>query len=313
MSETIQTVKHSKSGASFQIHPFGATLLSYKSADGREHLFVSRDAKLDGTKAIRGGIPLVFPIFGPPEDKDQGNTMPQHGFARGNPWKIHPDSLFDDEAYAGLTLTLDLDDTVLAGRGEHNPWSIGQARLKGRSCRLTCKIKIDSNTLTTTMVVENTGTDAFPFQMLLHTYYAVDGKVAQTADQCHVNGLGGYTIIDKVDSTKTGAIQSDDEPVILVGEVDSVYVPPETHNTVEVKIAVGNGKSVTMKAYGEVDETNVPVSCVVWNPGQVNAAGMSDFGSDQYTDMICVEPGLLGRQPLLSPGKEASLTQIIFT
>ena len=39
-------------------------------------------AKLDGTKAIRGGIPLVFPNFGP------WDLGPQHGFARISDWKI---------------------------------------------------------------------------------------------------------------------------------------------------------------------------------------------------------------------------------
>lgn len=41
------------------VHPHGATVLSWK-VDGRELLFCSKLAILDGTKAIRGGIPLVF-------------------------------------------------------------------------------------------------------------------------------------------------------------------------------------------------------------------------------------------------------------
>jgi len=68
---------HSKSGSIAAIHEHGATILSWhpSPADGMcEALFVSRDAKLDGSKAIRGGIPVVFPIFGPPEDDSE---MPQ--------------------------------------------------------------------------------------------------------------------------------------------------------------------------------------------------------------------------------------------
>ena len=69
----IRTVVHtsnnddgsaSSSLSSIRIHRYGATVLSY-NAQGREQLFVSKDAILDGTKPIRGGIPLVFPIFGP--------------------------------------------------------------------------------------------------------------------------------------------------------------------------------------------------------------------------------------------------------
>ena len=67
-----------------------------------------------------------------------------------------------------------------------------------------------------------------------------------------------------------------------------------------------------MSAFGEINESPVPVSCVVWNPYVEKAAAMSDFGDEQYKGMICVEPGLLGHQPVLSPGKEARFTQIIF-
>jgi hypothetical protein len=59
---------------------FGATVTSYRSATGREELFVSKHAVLDGVKAIRGGIPVVFPQFG------ADGPLPQHGFARNNRW-----------------------------------------------------------------------------------------------------------------------------------------------------------------------------------------------------------------------------------
>ena len=40
------------------------------------------EAKLDGSKAIRGGIPVVFPNFGP------WQLGPQHGFARISSWTV---------------------------------------------------------------------------------------------------------------------------------------------------------------------------------------------------------------------------------
>mmetsp|Transcript_6093 Transcript_6093/g.6743 ORF Transcript_6093/g.6743 Transcript_6093/m.6743 type:complete len:315 (-) Transcript_6093:53-997(-) len=309
--KNIVTVTHTKSGASCRIHEFGATVISYKSEDGRENLFVSRDAKLDGSKAIRGGIPLVFPIFGPPDSKS-GSTMPQHGFARTNNWKIVDGSQKDTEEHATITFSLTLDESVVAGRGEHNMWSLEQAKVDGTGVTLKYEVTVAPKTLTTTMVVENTGSDAFNFQMLTHTYFAVDDNASQKKDECYVQGLGGYSVIDKVDDTKSGTTHSYDDNVVLDGETDRVYIHPEKHNTVHVTIGVGGGKTVKMEAYGEVDESPVPVSCVVWNPYKDKAAAMSDFGDDQYHDMICVEPGLIGHQPLLGPGKEARLTQIIF-
>ena len=55
-------------GESVQVLLFGATVLSWKTAKGKENLFVSSKAHLDGSKAVRGGIPLVFPVSLPMTD-----------------------------------------------------------------------------------------------------------------------------------------------------------------------------------------------------------------------------------------------------
>ena len=304
MSDII-TITHTKSGSSFGISSFGATVVSYKSASsgGRENLFLSKLAKRDCSKAIRGGIPLVFPIFGPP---DQGSTMPQHGFARTNMWKVKPGSQHDADEHAGISLTLDLSDCAAGTRGTNNLWTEEQAARDGTNCRLTLDVKVDATSLTSILVVENTGSDAFNFNCLQHTYFAVDGSAAQNPSECFVEGLQGYS--DITDGGKTVP----EDAITLTGEVDRVFVHPEGHSTVSVKIGVGGGKTVKMEAFGEVAESPVPVSCVVWNPSVEKAKAMSDFGDEEYKDMICVEPGLLGHQPVLSPGKEARFTQIIF-
>jgi glucose-6-phosphate 1-epimerase len=49
-------------GEYVQVYLYGATVTSWKLADGEEQLFVSSKAILDGSKAIRGGIPVVFPV-----------------------------------------------------------------------------------------------------------------------------------------------------------------------------------------------------------------------------------------------------------
>lgn len=49
-------------GESVEILLFGATVISWKDHAGNEKLWVSEAAKLDGSKPVRGGIPLVFPV-----------------------------------------------------------------------------------------------------------------------------------------------------------------------------------------------------------------------------------------------------------
>ena len=48
-------------GESVTVHLYGATVTSWK-ARGQEQLFLSQKAHLDGSKPIRGGIPVVFPV-----------------------------------------------------------------------------------------------------------------------------------------------------------------------------------------------------------------------------------------------------------
>lgn len=51
------------SGESVEVLLFGATVTSWKSNGGKtENLWLSEKAALDGTKAVRGGIPVVFPV-----------------------------------------------------------------------------------------------------------------------------------------------------------------------------------------------------------------------------------------------------------
>lgn len=48
-----------ETGDSVKIHLHGATVISW-IVQGKELLFLSSKALLDGSKPIRGGIPLVF-------------------------------------------------------------------------------------------------------------------------------------------------------------------------------------------------------------------------------------------------------------
>ena len=53
------------SGDSVDILLYGATVVSWKSNGGdTENLWLSEKAALDGSKAVRGGVPVVFPVSG---------------------------------------------------------------------------------------------------------------------------------------------------------------------------------------------------------------------------------------------------------
>lgn len=61
-TEGNKVVARLATGESITVSLFGATIISWKLANGAEQLWLSNKAILDGSKPIRGGIPLVFPV-----------------------------------------------------------------------------------------------------------------------------------------------------------------------------------------------------------------------------------------------------------
>ena len=211
-------------------------------------------------------------------------------------------SKFDNEEGAGISLELYLKDVVNARGGK---WDVGT----NLDCKCTFMVKISGKSMENTITMENTGTEAFEFQVLLHTYYLVAEKKALDGSVCNVKGLEGYTVSDKI-SGQDYILGSD--PITIPEQIiDRVYSPPEGKVDLEVTVAAGPTNTISLKASGQVDGQQVPISGVVWNPHEINAKKMGDFGDDQYNEMICVEPGMLSNVPMLQGGKSASCTQVM--
>lgn len=69
-----------------------------------ERLFVSSKAFLDGSKAVRGGIPVVFPFFGAPT-RPEHSKLPQHGYARTSYWTWDGSTVIDNEISVSVRLS----------------------------------------------------------------------------------------------------------------------------------------------------------------------------------------------------------------
>ncbi|GAX27284.1 glucose-6-phosphate 1-epimerase [Fistulifera solaris] len=289
---TITTLRHS-SGSSCKIHSFGATVISF--ATDQEHLFLSNDAILDGSKAIRGGIPLVFPVFGP---STAPSTMPQHGFARVNHWEL----IESTETTASYTLRL---ADVTAGRGEHNPWSIEEVVKNGIDVLLKYDVSLGTDHLVTTLTAQNTGKAVFDMEALLHSYFTVSEKAAHDNSRTFIEGLDRYSIVDKV-TQESGYVQPVGEPVVISGETDRVYHPSEEKTGAHVQLVTPQ-----RKLYITAEGSNA-ISCVVWNPGKEKAQAMSDMHDGAHEEFVCVEPGILTDRTIrLQPGDVAFLKQTI--
>ncbi|KAI0137742.1 galactose mutarotase-like protein [Hypoxylon sp. NC0597] len=256
-------------GDSVEILLYGATVISWKNRFGTEKLWLSDAAKLDGSKAVRGGIPLVFPVFGTSPDHAATSKLPQHGFARNSRWEFLGKSSSESTGPSDSSVKLDfglssatLDDEV--------------KKLWPYTFSLIYSVTLTPENLSTSIVVTNDGDQPIEFQVLMHTYLRISD-----ISKIQVTGLEDSEYIDKVDAAKA---KKQSGAVTIAGEVDRVYTP-----------AKGPSSPVVIEEEGETVFSIVRDNLkdvVVWNPWTDKAAGMGDFEpKDGFKNMICVEAG----------------------
>jgi len=264
----VVTLTHGQvAGTECKVHLFGATVVGW-SVVGQENIFVSSLAKTDGSKAIRGGIPICFPAFGPWEHGAQ------HGFARSSWWTLEsgPSSgTATGDVKAVFTLT-DSEETRRA-------WDF--------KFKLTYTITLKAKALVLDVSLANESDKDMEITFALHTYFSVP-EVKEAA----VEGLKGLTYVDKTDN---GAEKLENgEEVKIVGFTDRVYKKSPDECVLK---GLADGRSILLTkviiclivAYVSVFLKANIADTVVWNPWQDNAAKMSDFGDKEYPKMICVE------------------------
>ncbi|WP_394175066.1 D-hexose-6-phosphate mutarotase [Thalassotalea litorea] len=144
---TVLDITHP--GFHAKVSLFGGQVLSWQPQGQQPVLWCSDDSPLDGSKAIRGGIPVCWPWFG--DFQGQGN----HGFARNNTW------LLQDVEYQPDHITLVLS---LSGQQLSPVWP--------GSFTIEQRLRF-ADTLTQTMTVTNNSQQQFSFTHALHSYFSV--------------------------------------------------------------------------------------------------------------------------------------------
>ncbi|XP_065178793.1 uncharacterized protein LOC135809380 [Sycon ciliatum] len=244
------------------VHLYGATVVSWV-CDGEELLFVSTKAIFDNKKAIRGGIPLVFPNFGP------WKLGPQHGFARISRFTLDKTEKTDDCAHSVFSLK---DSDATRAMWEH--------RFEFRY-----HINLSKKSLQLRVEVQNTGSASFDFTTLLHTYFGT-----KDVTQMSVQGLKGSKFVER----EGGDGEAQEEQLIVSDFIDRTYC-----NTASKHVLTGVGSSGTRTV--TLDKDNLP-DTVVWNPWKAKAAAMGDFGDDDYPNMLCVEAGYVSQPATVAAG-----------
>lgn len=262
-------------GESIEVLLFGATIISWKDAKGGEKLWVSEKAKTDGTKAVRGGVPVVFPVFGTAPDHAATSKLPQHGFARTSRWEFLGKSTSESSSISGGG-----DDSVKLDFGL-SPSNLSEESRKAWPFEfgLIYSVTLGRGILSTSMVVRNEGDEAWEFQTLMHTYF----RVADIA-KVEITGLESSQYLDKLTTPIPSTATSPSASLKIAAQTDRVYSPA---GGPEVPVVIKEGGKETFSIVR--DNLN---EIVVWNPWEAGAKATADFEpKDGYKEMVCVEAG----------------------
>jgi glucose-6-phosphate 1-epimerase len=233
-------------------------------------LHLSPRSAFERSKAIRGGVPVCFPWFGPRFDDPlpNGKPSPAHGFARTAIWQVERVSLEDNgRLRVEMTLTSNAETKAL--------WDADFAATLIASLGRTLQI---------TLEVRNTGAQQIEYEEALHTYLEV-GDV----EKVQLLGLEGTKYVDKVDALmvkQTGA-----EPLVLRDETDNVF-----QGTKAAVIIV----DPVLARHLKVEKTG-SMSTVVWNPWLVKSQTIPDIGGASWRSFVCVEAANAGPHRVVLP------------
>lgn len=244
----------------------GAHLLSWTTADGQEQLYLSPRAVMDGRAAIRGGVPVCFPQF---NMRVLGQSaLPKHGFVRNMAWTVVA------REPQRLRLELASNEATLA--------------LWPNAFRAGLDIQLAQDSLCISMDVVNTGQEAFPFAVALHTYLHVSDIHATT-----LRGLEGCAYWDAVKNAKEPQARSKDDAPLRFGlETDRVYAQAPRQLLLQ-----DGGRARRIMHSDSLPDT------VVWNPGEALCVQLADMPAQGWQQMLCVEAACIEQPVRLLPNQ----------
>ncbi|KAF3997199.1 D-hexose-6-phosphate mutarotase [Glaciimonas immobilis] len=271
----------SSDGAQISVSLHGGHICSWRTADGIERLFLSPLTKWDAPSAIRGGIPVVFPQFA------GRGPLPKHGFARTSQWTLIASELrANGEGFVHMTMS----DT--AETRSQFPFAF----------KLDLQANFAGASLSTALLVTNTGEQSFDFTCALHTYLAAEvpaagtpvagspaaGSPAAVPSQPAILGLSTCRYENSIPADP---LNFDGNGTLhITSEVDSIFFQaPAT-----VELATSN--MVMQIQQGGFEDI------VVWNPWVAGTEKIGDLMPDAYQHFVCVEAATIEHPVTLAPG-----------
>lgn len=255
-----------------EVHDQGAQVTRWAPAGADPVLYLSSAARLERGAAIRGGVPVCWPWFGPGRT---AGMSPAHGFVRTAPWLLVERVDADDSVTFTHRVT---SDTATSPHWPH-AYAVELRSRFGRTLEIS---------LTST----NTGEEPVDLEEALHAYLVV-GDISTVS----LEGLEGKTLFDKV----SGNERRQSGPVTFEGETDAVYGTGDPVTVVDPTL--GRRLVITTAGAGNV---------VVWNPWEAKAAGVADIGAGDWRRFVCVEgANVFDNAVALAPGESRTMAYSI--
>ncbi|PKF60607.1 D-hexose-6-phosphate mutarotase [Psychromonas sp. psych-6C06] len=266
-------IEHKKLAAAFTLH--GGHLIHFQPVNQAPIIWLSKTAIFDDQKAIRGGVPICWPWFGP-ASPELGGNLPSHGFARTSKWSIG--NIEETEEGVELELKLVSDEKTLA------MWPY--------QFELTLKASLTEQ-LQLQLITENKGTQNFTYRSALHTYLNIG-----TPEAVKVSGLNETF----ANSLQNKQLETGDGSLAIDQAIDSIYNKAQGEIQLEDQQLQ---RTLTITNTGNDSE-------VVWSPWIEGATAFADMPDDGYQTMLCIESTITRSEGhFVSSGEQHILSTLI--
>lgn len=257
-----------------EIYLHGAHVTHFQKNGEPPLIFLSKKSHFTNGESIRGGVPIVFPWFGPRE----GSAV--HGYARLTEWNLTKTSA---DANGNVKLVFAMPDDVSVKAN----WPVAKVNF----------IVTVSDKLMMELAVANLSSENFGFENCLHTYF-------QTGDinQISISGLE-HSPFDDFAAGAGGARRSAENSIFkITKETNRAYF--DSPQTVEIR-------DEKLKRVIRVEKHNSK-STVVWNPWTTQKLP-DDFDPPEYQNMVCVESGNVKQNKITLPPNETSDLKVVIS
>ncbi|GLS91642.1 D-hexose-6-phosphate mutarotase [Psychromonas marina] len=266
-------IEHDKLSAALTLH--GGHLIHFQKTGQQPIIWLSKSAIFDKNKAIRGGVPICWPWFGP-AGPELGEGLPAHGFARTSKWAL--DNVQESVEGVIIDLKLNSNNETL--------------KLWPYEFELTLQITLNEQ-LKLELITENKSDLPLTYRSALHTYLNISAPEA-----IHLSGLNKQFY----NSLNNKCLETGDTTLLIDQAIDSIYKKANTEIMLKDQQFQ---QTLTIVNTGNDSE-------VVWSPWVEGAAAFADMPDNGYQTMLCIESAITqGDGQQVKAGEKHSLTTLI--